>query len=174
MVELKKQNRRENIKIYNNVSKILQDKLGKNVPINHVGSTAIPYMYGKNIVDILIGAQNEIELEKLTESIIELGYFPGKNSKGMTYRFFANKKEETTSGDIHLHLAIIDSNRYKDFLILKKYLLINKIERKNYLELKKKILNDGYSCREDYKSIKSVYVNELLDRARKNIKTKDI
>ena len=29
-----------------------------------------------------------------------------------------SRKEETKSGDIHVHLAIIDSKRYKDFLAL--------------------------------------------------------
>ena len=167
MVELKRQNKKENDKIYNNTLKKIRKALGNEVPIDHVGSTAIPNMYGKNIIDILIGAKDEDELEKLTKKIKALGFFPGKNSKGMIYRFFANTEEETKSGDIHLHLVIIDSKRYKDFLTLKNYLLSNKEERKKYSDLKKKIIKDGNSIREDYKTIKSKYVTELLERARK-------
>lgn len=33
------------------------------ITIHHVGSTAIPGMVGKNIVDILIGVENETENE---------------------------------------------------------------------------------------------------------------
>lgn len=169
MVELERQNKKFNTKIYNATLKELRKSIGKEIPIDHVGSTAIPNMYGKNIIDILIGAKDETELENLTIKLKNLGYFPGKNSTGMIYRFFASTEEETKSGDIHIHLAIIDSERYRDFLILKKYLLKNKEERKKYSDLKKKLIKDGYSARKDYKSIKSEYVNTLLERARKDI-----
>lgn len=169
MVELERQNKKENTKLYNNCLKKLRKEFGIKVPIDHVGSTAIPNMYGKNIIDILIGAETEEELEILTEKIINLGYYPGRNSKGMIYRFFASTEEETKSGDVHLHLVIIDSDRYRDFLTLKKYLLKNKEERKNYSNLKKQILNNGHSIREDYKAIKSEYVSALLERARNDL-----
>ena len=169
MVELERQNKKINTKIYNKVVKELRKKIEKEVPIDHVGSTAIPNMYGKNIIDILVGAKNEIELEELTIKLKKLGYFPGKNSTGMIYRFFASTEEETKSGDVHIHLVMIDSDRYRDFLTLKKYLLKNKEERKKYSNLKKDLIKNGHFVREDYKSIKSEYVSALLERARKDI-----
>lgn len=167
MVVLKRQNKQENTKIYNGILKKLRDELGNKVLIDHVGSTAIPNMYGKNIIDILIGAKDENEIEELTTKIINLGYYPGRNSKGMIYRFFASTEEETKSGDVHIHLAIMDNDRYKDFLIIKQYLLNNKEEVKKYSDFKRKILKNGTFIREDYKSVKSEYVSALLDRARK-------
>lgn len=169
MVELERQNIKENTKIYNNVCKSIRKALGANVLINHVGSTAIPNMYGKNIIDILVGVKNEYEMEDFTLKLKEIGYFPGKNSNGLVYRFLASRKEETKKGDIHIHLVLTDSDRYRDFLILKKYLLDNKEERKNYSNFKKEIIKSGNSLREDYKKIKSEYVSNLLNRARDNI-----
>ena len=52
MIELKRQNIKENKKVYNEVLKRLKNELGNDVTINHVGSTAIPNMYGKNIIII--------------------------------------------------------------------------------------------------------------------------
>ena len=167
MVILERQNKKENTRIYNKTLKKLRSKINNTIPINHVGSTAIPNMYGKNIIDILIGAKDLEEIEKLSKIIIDLGYFPGNNSKG-AYRFFASTKEETKSGDIHIHLALINTDRYKDFLILKEYLLNNKEEVRNYSNLKKELIKDGYSLREDYKKIKSEYVSKLLERAKNN------
>lgn len=163
MVELHYQNYNENKKKYNQVLEKLRTKINDNIPINHVGSTVLPDMYGKNIIDILIGVKKE-EINKYTNILIELGYFLGTNNSD--YHFFANTKEETASGDIHLHLVDIDTSRYKDFLILKDYLLNNKIERKKYSEFKKKIISDGYKERKDYKIIKSKYVEALLEKAR--------
>ena len=169
MINLERQNIKNNTKIYNTILKQLRSELGENIPINHVGSTAIPSMYGKNIIDILVGAHNEKELENLTIKLKNLGYYPGKNSTGMIYRFFASTEEETKAGDIHIHLVIIDSDRYRDFLILKNYLLKNKLETKNYSDFKKKLVDEGYILREDYKSIKSQYVSQLLERARNDL-----
>lgn len=169
MVELVRQNKKVNTKLYNETLKKLRKVLGKEVPIDHVGSTSIPNMYGKNIIDILVGAENEEKLEELTIVLKNMGYYPGTNSTGMIYRFFASTEEETKSGDIHIHLVIINSDRYKDFLILKKYLLKNKEERKKYSDLKRKLIREGHFIRDDYKSIKSEYVSSLLERARKDI-----
>lgn len=173
MVELERQNKKINAKIYNETLRKLRNVIKKDVPIDHVGSTAIPNMYGKNIIDILIGAKNEQELEELATKLKNLGYYPGRNNKDMIYRFFASTNEETKSGDVHLHLVIINTERYQDFLTLKRYLLKNKEERKKYSNLKKEILKNGYSRRTDYKNIKSKYVNELLERARKDLNTKN-
>lgn len=167
MVELERQNLKENTKIYKRELKRLRKRIEDIVPIDHVGSTVLPYMYGKNIIDILIGAKDMKELEKLVVILSnELGFFPGKNCTG-PYRFFASRKEETKAGDIHVHLTLIDSDRYKDFLVLKNYLLKNKKEVKKYSDLKKRLINDGLTVREDYKRIKSEYVSYLLERARK-------
>lgn len=67
MVELVRQNLKENRKIYKDIVKLLREKINKNVKIDHVGSTAIPKpnMYGKNIIDILVGAKDSKELEEL-------------------------------------------------------------------------------------------------------------
>ena len=167
MVELHRQNLKENTKKYYAVKKILKKKFPDNTQIDHVGSTAIPYMYGKNIIDILVGVPKENEMDKYSEIIKNLGYFPGRDASGI-YRFFASRNEETESGDIHIHLVYVNTQRYKDFLILKKYLLNNKEERRNYSNIKKKIIKDGYCIRSDYKSIKSEYVTSLLERARKS------
>ena len=166
MVELHRQNYNENKKIYNRIEIILKEKLGDNTPINHVGSTAIKNMWGKNIIDVLVGASSENEMEEFSKIIKDLGFFSGNNSSGMIYRFFANTKEETKSGDIHIHLAYINSDRYQDFLLLKNYLVQNSKETKDYSDFKRNLINNGNILREDYKNIKSKYVTDLIERAK--------
>ena len=168
IVTLEKQNLKENRKRFQTEAKNLRQDISSDIPINHVGSTTLPYMYGKNIIDILIGANNIEEMEYLTKIIKKHNYYAGSNQSN-EYRFFASRKEETKSGDYHIHLTLINSNKYKDFLILKEYLLKNKEERKAYSGYKKKILKSGVYERNDYKSIKSNYVTALLSRARKSI-----
>lgn len=166
MVQLHRQNYKENKKLYNKVLKELRKKIGKEIPIDHVGSTSLPNMYGKNIIDILVGVPDEKDMNKYSVILKELGYFPGSHNSG-NYRFFANTEEETKMGDVHIHLVYINTDRYRDFIILRDYLIINKDEKRAYSDLKKKIIKKGTVIRNDYKTIKSEYVSELLNRARK-------
>ena len=166
MVELHRQNYSENKKLYTRIENALKEKLGYNTPINHVGSTAIKNMWGKNIIDVLVGASSENEMEEFSKIITDLGFFLGNHSTGMIYRFFANTKEETKSGDIHIHLAYINSDRYRDFLLLKNYLVQNSKEAKDYSDFKRNLINNGNILRENYKKIKSKYVTDLIKRAK--------
>ena len=119
MVELIKQDFDKNKKIYQNIERELRTKIPINVPITHVGSTAIPNMYGKNIIDILIGAKNKKQFDEIAKELIDCGFIPSNNSQSDVYQFLASKKEETGSGDIHIHLVMENTNRYLDFIILK-------------------------------------------------------
>lgn len=109
--------------------------LGDSIPIDHVGSTAIPKMkYGKNIIDILIGAKDTIQFDKIKQILEREGYVASQKSKDNIYQFFSSTAEETRAGDVHIHLVILDSDRYQEFLILKKYLLSHEEEVKNILK----------------------------------------
>lgn len=167
MVELVRQNYKINKKVYKDIYNKLVQSLGKDIIINHVGSTAIPSMYGKNIIDILVGVKDNEEMEKFTNKLVDIGFFGSKhNKKEDIYRFFASTEEETKSGDVHIHLALIGTDRYSDFITLRNYLLVNKEEAKNYSEFKKNILRNSTGERKEYKSVKSEYVSSLLNRAR--------
>jgi len=169
MVELKKQNYKVNKKIYNNILKELRENLSNEIPIDHVGSTAIKNMYGKNIIDVLIGASDDKEFEKIEKILKKMNYIPSKKSADLIYQFFASTSEESGSGDIHIHLVIKGTKRYSEFLILKDYLINNKEEAKNYSNFKRQMLKKGIDDRREYKKIKSEYVSVLLERALKNI-----
>ena len=166
MVELEVQDYNINYELFLKTKKLLTKLLGDNDSIIHVGSTAIPDMVGKNIIDILIGADDSIIFNKYSRILSNNGYYPGKNSTEI-YQFFASSEQETKSGDIHIHLVIKNTQRYNDFIILKNYLLNNKNERDDYSDFKKEILSKT-TDRNEYRKIKSKFVSNLLNRARQN------
>ncbi len=96
MVLLVKQDYNENKKIYENVENELRKKISADIPITHVGSTAIPnILYGKNIIDILIGAKDKKQFEYITSILIDDGYVPSQKSKDDIYQFFSSIAGET-------------------------------------------------------------------------------
>ena len=172
MVDFINQDFVKNKELYNQIARDLSRKLG-NCPINHVGSTAIPNMKGKNIIDILIGAKDDNEFNYFVDIISNIGYFPSSKSKTNIYQFFASSTNETGSGDIHIHLSIIGTDRYEEFLILRDYLLSHPEEAKKYSDYKKQILADKNVDRKQYRSIKSTYVSQLIETA-KNVLQREL
>lgn len=170
MVEIIKQEFDENKKKYKYEEKRLKCVLGEDVLIEHVGSTAIPDMVGKNIIDILVGAKDEREFEEFKFKIKEMGYFPSTGSANNIYQFFASREEETGDGDVHIHLVIDDTKRYRDFIVLRNYLLNNCDEAKAYAQCKLDILQNITSDRRTYRNVKSDYVTKLIERAYKSLK----
>ena len=166
MVTLEKQDFQENKRLYDEVEKKLRMKLGQEIPITLVGSTAIPDMCGKNIIDILIGAKDTEQFEYIYNVLEEYEFVASKKSKDEIYQFFSSTASETGSGDVHIHLVIIETERYSEFIILKEFLLKNREEALNYSNFKKEIINKGITDRKEYKAIKSKYVTDMLARAK--------
>ena len=170
MIELIKQDYEKNKKTFLEIESKLRKALPDKTPINHVGSTAIPDICGKNIIDILVGAKNTEEFETFKEIISNLGYFASKNSKSEIYQFFASREGETGDGDSHIHLVIIDTERYREFLILRDYLLSNPNEAIAYSDHKKELVEKGIIDRKLYRQTKSEYVTKLIERAKQSVK----
>lgn len=167
MVELHKQNYEKNVAFYKTIETKLRKRIMEEIPIDHVGSTAIPFIeYGKNIMDIAIGAKDEKQFEDLKAILVDEGYVPSEKSRDEIYQFLSSTAAETGEGDIHIHLVIMNTERYNEFIILKKYLLHNANEAKAYSDFKVKILDLGTTDRKEYKRVKSEYVTNLLNRAK--------
>lgn len=167
MIKLVRQNFQKNKGLFNKIKNQLLLVLDKSAKIDHVGSTAIPNMYGKNIIDALVGVSNFESLKLFAQKIEDLGFYPSnKNDINSGYLFFASSKSETKDGDVHIHLVITSIQRYDDFILLKKYLLNHPDEAKKYREEKYKIAKSAQNQRENYKLLKSQYVDNLLIMAR--------
>ena len=166
MVEIIEQNYHENKVKFKKIKKELLKILDNKCIINHIGSTAIPNIIGKNIIDILIGVCSLQELENVKSILLNNGFYEG-NSSTKRYCFLASTKEETKSGDIHLHIAIINEKRYNNFLYLKDYLLDNPKVCEEYANVKKNILLKYGNDRKKYRKIKSNYVKKIITEARK-------
>ena len=94
MIELKKQNYNKNKQLYKKIEKQLNLYLNENIPIAHVGSTAIKNMYGKNIIDILIGAKDNLEFENIKNVLENMNFIASKRSDDLIYQFSQIQKKK--------------------------------------------------------------------------------
>ena len=136
--------------------------------IRHVGSTAVLGLDGKNILDILISAKDNEHMNELRDKLVAIGYFPSLNqSSRQDYIFLASRQEETGEGDIHIHLAVADTETHDTFLIIRDYLRSRNDEADQYSKIKYQYAKQANYDRSAYKKLKAAYVDELSQRARK-------
>jgi GrpB-like predicted nucleotidyltransferase (UPF0157 family) len=127
--------------------KLLKKILGKNiVEIHHVGSTAIPGMDAKPVVDVLIVAKNLKAIDKTEGKFKALGYgllanYVTPNSR-LLYKFRGKEKL------YNIHLLPQSNPESKRLLHVKNYLIANPRVARQYAQLKKKL----YKKTKDYAS----------------------
>ena len=128
--------------------------------IEHVGSSAIG-IGGKNIIDILIGVSDKDEMLRVRDILKANGYFEGHDSHDDRI-FLASSENETGDGDFHIHICPITSNSYKDFILLRDFLISNPEKSKEYYNKKIELANKAGFDRQKYKTLKSQYLTKLL------------
>jgi GrpB-like predicted nucleotidyltransferase (UPF0157 family) len=131
-----------------------------NFEVHHIGSTAVPGLGGKGIVDILIGIDNWGQATEIIERLKGIGFLHVHlKEKG---RIFLSKNTGLSLTNIHIHIAIKQSNVYKEILFFRNYLRENKKEAKNYYNLKKAWLKESNGDRKEYSDLKNKYINNIL------------
>jgi len=155
--------RKSFISEFSKIEKNLHKILGDLCEIEHVGSTAVVGVDGKGIIDILIGFKNKKQINDAIKILLKNGYFAGRNSTGRSDRaFLASTEDDTTIGDIHLHVVLKNSKDFTDFIKVRDFLRQNPEEAKRYSELKYKIAEETSYDREVYKKEKSQFVEAII------------
>lgn len=102
--------------------------------INHIGSTSIPSLSSKPIVDISIGVKKLYEKDFYSKSLKTIGYKYQTGSEFEKWIFFEKREPEQK---FNLHIMLYNSKRLLDQLIFKNCLLGNKKLIESYGWLKK-------------------------------------
>lgn len=159
----------------------------KEIKIEHIGSTSIPDICSKPIIDIMIGVKKEKQLDKYINEIISLGYtYVQKYEIYMPYRRYFFKlndpevqlpkivgfnDEDIDKGNhednFHIHMVKINSDFWINQLLFRNYLRNNPKAKKDYENLKKSLVKREWNSINDYAEAKSDFINEILEKAKK-------
>jgi GrpB-like predicted nucleotidyltransferase (UPF0157 family) len=132
------------------------------VELEHIGSTAVPGLAAKPIVDILAGLR-ALELRPgAIEAMEELSYeFLGEN--GLPGRLFFRKGRPRSH---HVHAVLVGSDLWERHLAFRDYLRSNSAEAEAYAAFKLKLVRDVGGDRDGYVDGKDAYAAALEKRAR--------
>ncbi len=136
----------------------------KVVAIEHVGSTAIPGMRAKPIIDILIGFRRLDDAMDCIEPLRNLGYEyrPINETIIPGTRFF--RKGPPGSNTHHIRMVEKNSDQWNDYILFRDYLRIHPEEAGEYAKLKTD-MHEKFSGKPPLEA-KSGFVATVLERAR--------
>jgi len=113
---------------------LLQNTLGKVISqVHHIGSTSIPGLSAKPIIDILLEVYDLDELDKLNFAMERAGYCV-RGENGIPNRRYFTKGEEHRSH--HVHAFGVGNPQIVKHLAFRDYLRKNKKEADEYAEIK--------------------------------------
>lgn len=131
--------------------------------ISHIGSTAVPTIWAKNIVDILLEVPSGQALEIVKSILVENGWTCMNQSsqrvslnKGYTEQGFADKV-------FHLHIRITGDH---DELYFRDYLNENRDIAEKYEELKLALWKEFEHDRDGYTDAKSSFIKKYTELAK--------
>ncbi|MBI2338129.1 GrpB family protein [Candidatus Daviesbacteria bacterium] len=146
----------------------LRKILGKDDLIEHIGSTAVPGLGGKGIIDICI-ATSKKNLKAISKKLQEIGYEfgPKGGSKERLFHKISLKDENKKLRTYHVHLTFKGSQEWDNVTLFRDYLGTHPKEAKKYAEIKKFAVKKANENREVYIKIKSPLIDEMVNKALK-------
>ena len=145
---------------------ILVKALGRvAIDIQHVGSTSVPEMPAKPIVDIAVGIKTIKEFGQCFEPLNHAGYIFGPNASNWREFFFTKGQGEIIT--CHLHLLKYDGELWKDYLAFRGYLRENKEVARQYINLKESLARKYSGNRVKYTAAKSKFIRATIKTARR-------
>lgn len=148
--------------------KVFEDKALK---IEHVGSTAIPGMKAKPLIDILIVVKKLEPFEKEKELMIKAGYkwrYYSKPDEGLLFSKFNSDGEKFEN----IHICEENSPWVHKFILVRDYLRTHPEKAMGYSKLKQKNIElypDNYPA---YRDAKAPFLQRLKEEAEKWEKNK--
>ena len=130
--------------------------------IHHIGSTSVPGMSAKPIIDIMPVVRDISKVETFNEGMIQLGYTP-MGEYGITgRRHFVKGADPRTH---HVHSYQPDNPEVKRHLDFRDYLIAHEDEARQYAELKARLAEQHRYDLEAYTQGKATFIKDVLAKA---------
>lgn len=137
--------------------------------IEHFGSTAVPGLMAKPIVDMLVEVTSLAETKEHIVPILEdrgYDYFWRPSMGNDTPPFYAwfIRRDQNGSRTHHIHMVEADFEHW-DRLLFRDYLIANPDVAQEYGDLKMRLLADHHGDRVAYTQAKGEFIRNVTERA---------
>ena len=146
-------------------SKHVAAALGENVSaIHHIGSTAIPDICAKPVIDLLVEVRDIEEVDQRSSAMESLGY-EVMGEYGIPGRRYFRKDNREGIRTNHIHAFESGSSEAERHLAFRDYMIAHPTDAKSYGELKRKLAEEHPEDMDAYIDGKDGFIKEVDRRA---------
>jgi GrpB-like predicted nucleotidyltransferase (UPF0157 family) len=146
-------------------SRFVADALGENVvDVHHIGSTAIPSICAKPIIDLLVEVKDIIRVDGQSSAMESLGY-EVMGELGIPGRRFFRKDNRESVRTHHIHTFEVASAQVKRHLAFRDYMLAHPEDALKYSELKSALARKYPQNIDKYMDGKDGFIKEMDKKA---------
>jgi len=145
------------------------------IAIEHIGSTAIPDILAKPIIDINIGVKSLEVAGEMKEKFEKLGYehrpFVSGKTKNVSKWQELYVRGTEAKRTHYVHVTVFGGSYWKNDLLFRDFLRKNPERAKQYVELKKQLAEKYADNRAIYTENKEQFIQETLKMAKNDIES---
>ena len=144
---------------------VIGDKI---LAIEHIGSTSVPGLGAKPIIDILIGLRDLSDAALCIAPVESLGYdYITKFENIMPFRRYFRKVRSDGEHTHHIHMVAISHDFWTRHLLFRDYLRTHPDDAAAYEKVKRELASQftGETVN-DYADAKSEIINAIMEKAR--------
>lgn len=140
------------------------------VALHHIGSTAVPGLAAKPIIDMLLEVTDLAQLDARTDALAQLGYI-AKGENGIAGRryFYKNSPSSAPQRSHHLHAFVCGAPEVRQHLLFRDFLRANPTTAAEYATLKSALAQQFADNPAGYQDGKNAFIAKTLQQALKNI-----
>lgn len=129
------------------------------IAVEHIGSTSVPGLAAKPIIDILLTVPDITAEEDYVKPLVDGGYVLRVREPG--HRLVRNEQR-----DVHVHILEPDDPAAADYLLLRDHLRTDEADRRLYEDTKRELTSRTWSDMNAYADAKTAVIEEIKARAR--------
>ncbi len=135
--------------------------------IAHVGSTSIPHIAAKPIIDITVGVDDISAVKEMAPMLETHGLlFRGEDVSGQLLFVIGDLEADTRTH--HIHIVKRQGREWQDYIRFRDYLTANPARAKDYERLKESLADTYPTDRAAYTAGKADLIREILSEASLN------
>ncbi|MBU3940758.1 MAG: GrpB family protein [Nanoarchaeota archaeon] len=139
----------------------LKKILPKDAVIKHIGSTAVPGLGGKGIIDIFVSVDKK-DIKKTVEKLVKSGYNLKLTGGSKQRKFFEKDyKYKGKTRRAHVHLTFHNGLEFRKAVDLVKYLKDNLKKAREYAEIKKRGASLAKGNAKKYQNYKKEFLEKI-------------
>ena len=139
------------------------------VAIHHIGSTAVPGMCAKPVIDVLVAVREIEAVDALNDAMRKAGYIPRGDNGIPGRRYFVMLAEDGENHLRHIHCYEPDHPRIAAELLFRDTLRTDAEAFRAYARVKMEAAEKYRFSPSEYEAYKADCVTTILNRARQNI-----